>query len=481
MGRPILLVFTTIFISMSVSCSLIPESVVRTVYWASQIRSSDLVGVRGDSLAPAETKSQVLDPSEYLMTGVEDRLELSILPYIEGVSTSHEGAISSLAVTKTGIISGSEDGRVMLHVRGERGEYSHRTLAVGKRPILALSVSPDGYYLAVAQFSLVSLIDLRNFELISQMTQVKGRILSLAWHPTQESLLFGRLDGNVFSWKLADQLEYSYNSTNYLEVYETESAPVIKLVFHPSARAFFAATQTGGVFVVRLKKTEAELGIGGVPGKNGVIPEGKYVLRFAKVPGQINDAGLGANGTEFYALSSEGLIYSWGIRGLIVAPTISLPKDSVATISRVNLGMEEIKMPFAFLSTGRSLRIRLWCSGAEYYESPQPTSDVIRGEEGDISVKSGDLTEDELISLLLDKSASKSSDLLNPAYSERSPEVRGLIFQSPSFINSSSVVEFDSENGILWLGDKTGKMIRLDATTFVQSQFFVPLIKERCL
>jgi WD40 repeat protein len=475
----IVLSLSTLFFLQS--CILIPDSFVRTIYWTSQIRSGDLSGVGSENNPSLMSQSFVIDVNDYLMTAVEDQSELSVEAYMEAVKSSHDGSISALAVAKNGIISGSEDGRVMLHRRGEAGQYSHRTLAIGKRPILALSVSPDGHFLAVAQFSLVSLIDLRSFELVSQMTQVKGRILSLAWHPSQESLLFGRVDGNVFSWKLADQIEYSYNSTSVLEVYETESAPVIKLIFHPSSRAFFAATQTGGMFVVRLKKTERELGIDNVRKNSGEIVEGKFVVRFAKLPAQINDAGISADNAELYALSSDGLIYSWGIRGLIVSPTISLPKDSVATISRVGIGLSDVKMPFAFISTGRSLRIRFWCSGSEYYESPTPTLDVVKKEDSGEVGKGGDLSEDELIALLMEKSSSKSSDLLNPTYSEGSPEARGLIFQSPSLRNSSSVVEFDPENGILWLGDKTGKIIRLDAVSLVRSSHILTLIKEKCL
>jgi len=463
------------------SCILIPDSVIRTVYWTSQIRSNDLVSVSSEGFKAEENTVAVIEKSDFLLTAVEDEAELQVIPFVEAFQSSHEGNINAIDVRNTDIITGAQDGKVILHQKLASGSYLNSTLALGRTPIIALSVSPDGRYVAIAQFSVISIVDLKNFELMTQMTQVKGRILSLAWHPDQESILFGRVDGNVFLWKLADEIEYSFNSSSALEVYETESAPVTKLIFHPSNRAFFAATLTGGVFVVRLKKTEKELGIDNVGRKSTEIAEGKYVLRFAKVSGQINDSGLSANEENLYVVSSEGIIYSWTIRGLVSAPTISLPKDSVATLARVKVEPQSASMPFLYLTTGRSLRLRFWCTGSDYYEATEPTSDVIKDDSRVENRKSGDLSEDELISLLLNKTSNKAGDLLSPSYSQSSPEVKGLIFQSPGLRNSASVVKFDSENGILWLGDKTGKIVRFDAFSFVNSSYFVPLIREQCL
>lgn len=463
------------------SCIFIPDSLIRTVYWTSQIRSNDLVSVSAEGFKAEENTVSVIEKSEFLLTAAENQAELNVLPFVEAFESSHEGNINAIDVRNSDIITGAQDGKVILHQRLESGGYLNSTLALGKKPIIALSVSPDGRYVAIAQFSVVSIIDLKKFELVAQMTQVKGRILSLAWHPDQESILFGRVDGNAFLWKLADEIEYSYNSSSVLEVYETESAPVTKLIFHPSNRAFFATTQTGGVFVVRLRKTEKELGIDNVGRQTRDIDEGKYVLRFAKVPGQINDSGLSANEEHLYVLSSEGIIYSWTIRGLVSAPTIKLPKDSAATLSRVKVDLEGKAPPYLYLTTGRSLRLRLWCAGSGYYEAAEPTTDVIKEEGRDGAGKSGDLSEDELISLLLSKTPTKASDLLSPAFSEASPEAKGLIFQTPSLRNSASVVKFDAENGILWLGDKTGKIVRFDAVSFLKSDYMASLIRERCL
>lgn len=463
------------------SCILIPDSVINTVYWTSQIRSNDLISVSAEEFKAEENTANIIDKSDFLLTAVEDKGELEVLQYMEGFESSHEGTINAIDVRGLDVISGAQDGKVILHQKQDSGAYLNSTLALGKKPIVAISVSPNGRYVAIAQFSVVSIIDLKNFELVTQMTQVKGRILSLAWHPDQESLLFGRVDGNVFLWKLAEQIEYTYNSSSSLEVYETEAAPVTKLIFHPSNRAFFATTQTGGVFVVRLRKTEKELGIDNVGRKTAEIAEGKYVLRFAKVAGQINDSGLSANGENLYVVSSEGIISSWTIRGLVAAPTISLPKDSVTTLSRVNINFEGQNSPFLYLTSGRSLRLRFWCSENDFYEAAVPTTDVIKESGRSEGSKSGDLSEDELISLLLNKTASKPNDLLNPAYSESSPEAKGLIFQTPSFVNSASVVKFDSVNGILWLGDKTGKIVRFDASSFVKSNYMLPLIRKQCL
>ncbi len=467
-----------LFLAMS-SCAFIPDRVIRTVYWASQIRSTDLVSVSAEDFKTEEHTVEGLEKSDYLLTDVEDQSELKSLSYIEAFDSSHEGNINAIDVYGSNVITGAPDGKVILHKRLEAGKYLNSTLALGKKPIIALSVSPDGRYVAIAQFSVVSIIDSENFELVTQMTQVKGRILSLAWHPDQESLLFGRVDGNVFLWKLSDEIEYSYNSSSVLETYETESAPLTKLIFHPSKRAFFATTQTGGVFVVRLRKTEEELGISSVRRQSSEIVQGKYVLKFAKVPGQINDSGLSENGEQLYALTSDGIIYRWMIRGLLAAPAISLPKDSASSISRVPIQSEPVGAGFLYLTTGRSLRMRFWCSEDDFYERAEPTSNVIVESRGDKLGKPGDLSEDELISLLLNKS--NPSDLLSSSYSEASPEIKGLVTQSPSLRNSASVVNFDSKNGILWLGDKTGKILRFDAYSFVNSTDMATLIKDRCL
>ncbi len=135
-------------------------------------------------------------------------------------------------------------------------------LMQSKRPILAIALSPSERFVAVAQFSAVIIIDLQTKQIAHTMTQVGGRILSLAWDPREELLLLGRASGETFGWRLAGSSAAGRDSLNALEQYgNAGGSPIVRLAFHPSGRAFVSAEQDGRISLWRLLRTEKELGL----------------------------------------------------------------------------------------------------------------------------------------------------------------------------------------------------------------------------
>ncbi|HMO18304.1 MAG TPA: hypothetical protein PKA63_06285 [Oligoflexia bacterium] len=388
------------------------------------------------------------------------------------------------------IYTGGQDGSVYELVLGQsdsgmgnfQNGISFKSISLlisSKRPVLSLAVSPDRNYLAVSQFSRISIIDLTQRKLVTQFGRVKGRVNAMAWHPSGTSLLLGRANGDIFNWNIGSDFERAADSTDALELYETESSPVVKIEYHPSGRAVFVALQSGTVYLVRLVRTERELGLRLDPMRPGMV-QGKYVVKVGSLPQQLNDMLLDQDSEELMASGSDGSVYRWGLRGLRRRTPFPLGSDSAGFISLASSKNSSYRI---ISSLGRNLRLRFWCATEEAYEIFEPTSLVLKSESGDSDSASRIVSEeDELIARLKDElmtelgAGAKNEDInadatLTP---DRVLEHRalGLIAQSPRFLDTVQVGRYAGSSGILWIAVKSGSLVGFDVSSYLSSSEF---------
>ncbi len=248
-----------------------------------------------------------------------------------------------------------------------------------KHPILSLALSPDQRYLALSQYSAVYLIDLQKQAVTNTMTQVEGRILSLAWDPRQALLVMGRTSGEIFAWRLRDAPYAGQNSLAAIEQYGLAgSAPVVALAFHPSGRAFLAATQDGEISLWRLLRTESELGIRDESAEVDEDRKGSKQVQVGRASAPIEDLWFDASRQEVFVTSIDGKVARWRLRGLERQPDLMIGSDSASTFQGVSLSTASGNETGFLVAAGRGQRLKVFC---------RPVSTAARTElSGDVNV-----------------------------------------------------------------------------------------------
>jgi WD40 repeat protein len=425
----------------------------------------------------------------------------------------HTGRINVIeeVLSSRKIFTGGQDGKIFeAKVRYDsNGKPSVQVdlLASGSRPILALSASPDGRYLAVSQFSQISIINLETRKIDSRLNRVKGRILSMAWGINSRLLLLGRANGDVFSWNLGEDISRSADTTNVLEFYETTPSPVVSIVFHPSGRAFFVALQSGSIYLIRLVRTERELGLR-LDLNNQGLKEGKYVVRVGRVPSTVNDMILDSKTEELLVSCADGSVYRWRLRGLRKALPYPTGSDSTGFISLVhpsyggevskflfgqnsdledkdtgeNLESDTHKAEVLLLTLGRNLRLRFWCTSEEVYERITPTSAILYQDEIGDDTTSGlrlKSSEDDIIDQLR---RDLLAEIKEPEKSDNTKEapLSGLVSETAPFLETVIAGKYSKSSGIIWVGEKTGVLIGFDVLGFLSSNSMKSQVKNVC-
>lgn len=454
----------------------------------------DLRVVEAEELNRLEYQSKSLTLEDVLAAYDRSGKEGILRPYFLQPVRLHAGRVNVIEdVDSTSrIYTGGQDGKVyevsLKEDLNGKNVLVSKILAEGSRPIHGLSASPDGKYLAVSQFSVISVINIQNRTIEAQFHRVKGRILSMAWDVNSSMLLLGRANGDIFSWNIGDDVSKASDSTNVLEFYETNPSPVIKMVFHPSGRAFFAALQSGSVYLIRLVKTERDLGLRLDTSKPGV-KQGKYVVLVGKIPSSINDMILDVSTDQLLVSGADGSIHRWRLRGLRKALPYPTGSDSTGFISMIHPGFshtqelqEEESSTNSVLGTlGRNLRIRLWCTEDEVYELEQPTSSVIKKSDLDIGQPELQLksSEDDILDQLKKELFAEiaNTETLTP---EKEKVVQGLIIESPRFLETVIAGRYSGSRGIIWIGEKTGALVGFDVKGFLSSNQSKTLISNVC-
>jgi WD40 repeat protein len=245
----------------------------------------------------------------------------------------------------------------------------------GKKPILAMAVSPDNRAVAVAQTGQVTVYERAGGTVPHVLTIVKGRITALQWDPRGEFLAIGRADGEIVLWRLKGSYRAGENRLEALETYRGATSPVVGIKFHPSSRLFFAAEESGAVTLWRLLRTEEEMGLRDTTAEADLGRESDRGRSVGKVPGRASDLWLSPDGALLFVSSGEGRVFSWRVRGLVPLGDFAASQEEVLSLTGLstgvaNQGADGSGMYF-ILTSSRGQRLELFCQN-----SPQPRQSV---------------------------------------------------------------------------------------------------------
>lgn len=437
----------------------------------------------GVSLSVSEQKSQSANST----MGKIPPGDLKLFPLFS--SLGFQGEITALVVSRDGSQAyiGGSDGSVVASTLSRPDEknkqapdkwnISAKPIFESKRPVLALALSPDARFLAIAEFSAVFILDLSSQEISNVMTHVGGRVLSLAWDPRGELLLLGRASGEVFAWRLDDNdglfsLKLSNpgsNSSRALEQYGLPGgSPIIRLAFHPSARAFISVSQDGGVNMWRLLRTEDELGLRDESAEIDEGRRGNKEVDVGRIGAIAGDFWLDPKGQEVFVSSVDGNVHRWKLRGLEAKEMLAIGADSVSNIQGVDLLRANSVETHYLFAAGRGQNIKLFCretpDGRESRSSsggvPIVRSDV-RGagedEAGGTRIEDGRL-------IIEDDASNKTR---TPAPSEASPSTTILVAESATLKEPFGVIR--SGGPILWGTQKKGNLVAFNTRELMLS------------
>jgi hypothetical protein len=265
-----------------------------------------------------------------------------------------------------GVITAGDDGQVVLSEFIEKrgvSEFRSEVLLDGSKAVLALALSPDNRYLAVAQTSLVVVYDIVQRRIAYQLTRVRGRITSLAWDPRGELIALGLAGGDIYLWSLDPGFFGGQGRDSYdaIEHYIGGETPIVGLVFHPSGGAFISAELEGTLSVWRALRTEQELGLRDRFNLADAEAVSSTRRVFSKVEGSLNDSLLTPDGELFMVTTSTGKLAAWKIRGLVQQEDTMVSKEALLSFSPLSLPGESLRGISFMLTSSQEQKIQILC------------------------------------------------------------------------------------------------------------------------
>jgi hypothetical protein len=221
------------------------------------------------------------------------------------------------------------------------------------------------------------------------------------------------------------------NSLIAVVSYSGAHSRIVRIVFHPSGRAFFAAEEEGFIHFWRLLRTEFSLGIRDETAQIDRQRRASRVERLQRIPGMIEDVWLDEKGQYLFAVSSLGSIHRWKVRGLKYQAEISLSKQDLFGLVGVTLKGKPL-----LVVSGREQRFMVWCRFP-----------------GDIPVRS----EARGAAVISREPQSPLSDAPVGA-----AEV-GLVARSALFRTPLVYLRVGGNPPLLWAAEKTGNLLTFDA------------------
>jgi len=418
--------------------------------------------------------------AEISTTGKIAPSELKLFPLYSSLGL--QGEITAMVVCRNGsqaYIGGSDGSVVAVSLlkldeknkqASDKWNLSAAAIFKSKRPVQALALSPDGQFLAIAEFSAVFIIDLNTNEIVNIMTHVGGRILSLAWDPRDELLLLGRASGEVFAWRLKDReglisLHLSNpgtNSSKALEQYGLPGgSPIVRLDFHPSARAFVSVSQDGTVSLWRLLRTEDELGLRDEAAEIDVDQRGSKEVDVGRIGMVVGDFWLDPQNQEVFVSAVDGNVHRWKLRGVEAKETLNIGSDSISNIQGIDLLRADSRETRYLFAAGRGQSLKLFCREVrDGHEARTDASGVpiVRSE----SSKAKDLESGTRIEggrLIIDEDTSSKVKPLLSSGADTSSTI--LLTESPTLKEPIGILR--SGGPILWGTQKKGNLIAFNA------------------
>ena len=457
-------------IALCSACSVTDSDFVRTIYYAEPKRTDDIVLDEKYETRPlplAESGAFVPEETLVVITPEDQTVSNNVFSSFK-LSDDKVSSIAALAPGRAFV--GTESGG-LYSVQIDRNQPRAIKYASGKQPIVALSVSNNGRYVAVSQFSVVTVLDVDTFKIVAQLTRVKGRILSLAWSPDDSLLLLGRTNGDIFGWSLGDEIKYAENSTSVLSVYETEISPVQQIVVHPSGRALFAALENGSLYSIRLISAEVDLGLREL-GSAREITRGTFVSSFGN-NGRVAEMTLSSDARTLYVLTQEGVVYPWAVRGLRALFPLELGDGEIGTARLIRKNELSVIDQDLLATVGRDLRLRVRCLNPDLYAQLRPTSQIYETEKKSLSKLNEDEEVSSMISELRALSRTRRAEREKKHFSSRD---KALILDSNRFRDSITALDVEGRQGTslptsnrLWLGTKSGILTYFNISRFLEN------------
>lgn len=223
--------------------------------------------------------------------------------------------------------------------------------------VSALNVSPDNRWLAVGEFSRVTLVSVASGERVHTLTQVEGRVTAMAWNAKSDLLAIGRADGDVFVWHVATGQDAGEDTKDALETYSAAHSPIVKIVFHPDGRAFFVAEHDGVIRLWRLIQTEIAMGVRDQASVSEQQQVGRKYLVALSAGVPIEDMTLAPDGNTIY-VSVDNRVLNVKVRGLVLQNPWTVGPDSARRLQLLTGTASS-----AIAVTGKQQRVRFLCAG----------------------------------------------------------------------------------------------------------------------
>jgi len=378
--------------------------------------------------------------------GVEE-VELDALSLSSSRFPAHSGKITALVLHPLQPIAYTAglDGKVVEHrlirktsakswARQDLSGLESKILMQSNNQVFSLAISPDTTLLAAAEQGQVVLYDLGTGKIVHRMTRIGGRVKALAWDPRSELLALGLANGGVYIWNVRRGNYAAENSFKALEYYGGAISSIISIIFHPSARAFFAIETEGIGKFWRLLRTEEELGLRDTAAIVDKPNKGRREETFARLKLQFEDSWLSPDGSTIAIAAGDGHIFRWKIRGLQYLKPINTDQGAAFSVAGFNSSIlsnfkNESSITPVYVTTGRVHGVRFWCV---------PESSNIHA----------------LEELPAELSAPK------------------LLFELESLGHDVSKIRIDPRWGILWITEKTGSLLTLDLNKLDQVEQF---------
>ena len=365
----------------------------------------------------------------------------------------HTDDITAIAISRDGsrIFTAANDGNVKLHLVHREsttdnvGMYPSyletKTLFKISRSISSISLSPDEKMLAVGGFSYVAILSLETMEKVGELTQLEGRINTMAWDPRGESLALGRAAGDVYVWRLGEGEFIALDNAELLERYARGLSPVSKVIFHPSSRVLIVADRAGVISVWRLLRTEKDMGLRDEAAIMDQKREGGVSKVIVDLGVQVDDMTLSPDGNELIVAGWDGKIRWWKIRGLKSTKIIESEGDVITGVSALSISDNKTNRPRAYYATvSRDQRIKLWC----------------------------DITSDPKSLLLGPNTEGPMAVSINEGVSFKAD--KGLLSQTPIFDLPLGLIVSQPNSSHLWVAQKTGNLLSFDARSIINSR-----------
>lgn len=339
--------------------------------------------------------------------------------------------ITALTVTKDGLHAfiGSDKGSVYLASINKLESKNMQAVSANnldleqllksKRPILALSVSSDGNFLAISQFSIIVVYDLKKREIVNKMTRVPGRIISLAWDKRTELLAFGCSSGETYVWQIQGTPESGKDSLLALEKYgDASGSPIEKVFFHATSRVLITSAKNNSVTFWRLLRTERELKLRDEDAEVDSKNVGSKKAELPRLSANLEEIVAVDDFSKLLVLTADGIISSFKIRGLDKISEINVGKENAFSFKSLKVVSDRTSS--LLVLAGRTQKIRIDCGF------------------------SGNQKNDLENSLSLSNKTSEN------------------LYESPVFQEPMNEIYLAENSSVLWITQKNGRLITFD-------------------